>query len=68
MGKPEQAGKSHSSPSHCKPCLTCRKGIAGRKKLKTNISMEKQTNEKQIYVISGRKYRATQTQVTNFFY
>ena len=56
MGKPEQAGKSHSSLSRCKPCLTCRKGVAGRKKLKTNISMEKQTNEKQIYVVSGRKY------------
>ena len=44
MGKPERTGKSHSYPSHCKPCLTCSKGVGGRKKLKTNISMEKKTN------------------------
>ena len=44
MGKPEPAGKSHSYPLHCKPCLTCRKGVVGRNKLKTNISMEKKTN------------------------
>ena len=41
MGKPEGAGKSHSYPSHC---LTCRKGVVGRNKLKTNISMEKKSN------------------------
>ena len=41
MGNLEQAGKSQSYPSHCKPCLTCRKGVGGRKKLNTNISMEK---------------------------
>ena len=34
MGKPEQVGKSHSYPSHCKPCLTCKRGEGGRKKLK----------------------------------
>ena len=44
MGKPERTGKSHSYHSHCKPCFACRKGVGGRKKLKTNISMEKKTN------------------------
>ena len=44
MGKPERTGKSHSYSSHCKPCFTCRKGAGERKKLKTNISMEKKTN------------------------
>ena len=44
MGKPERTGKSRSYPSHCKPCLTCRKGVGGRKKLKTNISVEKKSN------------------------
>ena len=29
---------------HTKPCLKCRKGVGGRKKLKTNISVEKKTN------------------------
>ena len=36
MGKREQAGRSHSYPPHCKPCLTCRKGEVGRKKPKQN--------------------------------
>ena len=44
MRKPERAGKSHSYPSYCKPCLTCRKGVVGRKKFKKNISIEKKTN------------------------
>ena len=44
MGKPEQTGKSHSCSSHCKPCLTCTKGVGERKKLKINILMEKKTN------------------------
>ena len=43
MGKPEQTGESHSYFSHCKPCLTCRKGVGERNKLKTNISVEKKT-------------------------
>ena len=40
----EQTGKSHSHPSHCKPSLACRKGVGRRKKLKTNMSMEKKIN------------------------
>ena len=44
MGKSQRAGKSHSYPLHCKPCLTCRKGLVVRNKLKINISMEKNTS------------------------
>ena len=58
MGKREQAGKSHSCPSHCRPCLTWRKGEVGRKKPKKIF----QQKRKQPFLISGRKYRATQTQ------
>ena len=44
MGKAEGAGESQSYPSRCKQCLTCMKGVGeGRKKLKTNISIEKKT-------------------------
>ena len=63
MGKQEQAGKSHSYPSHSIPCLTCRKGEGGRKKLKQIF----QQKRKQPFLISGRKYRATQKQVSKFF-
>ena len=64
MGKPEQAGKFHSYASHCRPCLACRKGEGGRKKLKTNISKEKKTN----FFDKWKKNRATQTLVNKFFY
>ena len=46
MGKREQ-GKSQSYPSHCIPCLTCRKGEGGRKKLK-HISIEEKTTQIQV--------------------
>ena len=51
MGKREQAGKSHSCPSHCRPCLTWRKGEVGRKKPKKIF----QQKRKQPFLISGRK-------------
>lgn len=38
------------------------KGVVGRKKLKSNISME----NKKIFLISRRKFRAIQTQLINF--
>ena len=60
MGKREQAGKSHSYPSHCTPCLKERRR---EKETKTDISIEK----KQPFLICGRKYRATQMQVSKFF-
>ena len=44
MGKPGQAEKSHSYPSHLKLRLTWKKGAGGRKKLKTNIAMEKKAS------------------------
>ena len=63
MGKREQAGKSHSCPSHSRPCFTGRKEEGGRKKLKQIF----QQKRKQHFLISGRKYRATQIQVIKFF-
>ena len=43
MGKREQAGKSHSCPSHSRPCFTGRKEEGGEKETKTDISTEKKT-------------------------
>ena len=63
MGKREQAGKPDSYPSHCRPCLTCRKGEGGRKKLKQVFPQKR----KQPFSISGRKYRAMHIQVNKFF-
>ena len=59
MGNPEQTGKSYSYLSHCKPC----QGSSRKKETKNKYFNGKEKK----FLVNGRKYRATQTQVIKFF-
>ena len=57
IGKPEQAGKPYSYPSHCRPCLTCREGEGGRKKLKTYLERKENFFDQRIKNTEQHKHR-----------